>query len=88
MILRDHNATSYSTETMCGMIVKLLTKDAEIITLRAIALKRDGDDRHSGRVIAEIITLRAIALKLATRPRYRCDLSDRDHNATSYSTET
>ena len=49
---------------MCGMIVKLLTKDAEIITLRAIALK------------------------LATRPRYRCDLSDRDHNATSYSTET
>ena len=35
---RDHNATSYSTETKNNMFLTL-TYDAEIITLRAIALK-------------------------------------------------
>ena len=36
---RDHNATSYSTETFSTFRKKLCTF-AEIITLRAIALKR------------------------------------------------
>ena len=62
--------------------------NAEIITLRAIALKRLLD---GGRVIAfdaEIITLRAIALKPSNGRRLSCALRCRDHNATSYSTET
>ena len=38
---RDHNATSYSTETIDGHRTSALqTNIAEIITLRAIALKR------------------------------------------------
>ena len=35
---RDHNATSYSTETRVELLFTALIK-AEIITLRAIALK-------------------------------------------------
>ena len=35
---RDHNATSYSTETLSGC-QPILDAAAEIITLRAIALK-------------------------------------------------
>ena len=35
---RDHNATSYSTETRVTRLSRLLDR-AEIITLRAIALK-------------------------------------------------
>ena len=59
---RDHNATSYSTETYEGAKGKIIIH-AEIITLRAIALKRNkkGGTRYKYR--AEIITLRAIALK-------------------------
>ena len=39
-------------------------------------------------VIAEIITLRAIALKLNLVSNDGCRFASRDHNATSYSTET
>ena len=62
---------------------------AEIITLRAIALKLSCLKSECPDIWrAEIITLRAIALKLYSwlfiRPFSPC----RDHNATSYSTET
>ena len=60
---RDHNATSYSTETRVTRLSRLLDR-AEIITLRAIALKHD----HN--------------------LSFDSDLRSRDHNATSYSTET
>ena len=40
------------------------------------------------RDLAEIITLRAIALKLLFRSVAKAEFSGRDHNATSYSTET
>ena len=84
---RDHNATSYSTETFLRILVNKLFS-AEIITLRAIALKRcrAAEDRSSG--IAEIITLRAIALKPMSARVLNALLGCRDHNATSYSTET
>ena len=61
---------------------------AEIITLRAIALKLcEGDNLEIiGR--AEIITLRAIALKQIETNGGRQTVNCRDHNATSYSTET
>ena len=61
----------------------------EIITLRAIALK---PHRRSTSIqclrTAEIITLRAIALKHGFRYERSESDSGRDHNATSYSTET
>ena len=60
---RDHNATSYSTETWAEAIGGAANL-AEIITLRAIALKHPLTKLPSRRMIAEIITLRAIALKL------------------------
>ena len=37
---RDHNATSYSTETRVRGLLRAL-RAAEIITLRAIALKQE-----------------------------------------------
>ena len=64
---RDHNATSYSTETTIKSIWKMRVK-AEIITLRAIALK----PKHPHRDDVELMWSK----------------SSRDHNATSYSTET
>ena len=134
---RDHNATSYSTETSGHTIETLCVSAeiitlraialklfmgyprcpnaiiiAEIITLRAIALKRREFRDHVPLKAAEIITLRAIALKLCqltvTEPagiaeiitlraialKHSRDLESlqpmhcRDHNATSYSTET
>ena len=60
---RDHNATSYSTETKATSPLLVLSL-AEIITLRAIALKLVSRSPSSSMVTAEIITLRAIALKL------------------------
>ena len=61
---------------------------AEIITLRAIALKqRKQGGARVGRN-AEIITLRAIALKLQLGAGPNGSAMRRDHNATSYSTET
>ena len=84
---RDHNATSYSTETdrvwRCGV-----SRRAEIITLRAIALKHRRRSRQSFWLQAEIITLRAIALKQFPSTRMLFHIISRDHNATSYSTET
>ena len=60
----DHNATSYSTETH-SKARRASRRSAKIITLRAIALKRQGDRLcTTGAVVAKIITLRAIALKL------------------------
>ena len=61
---RDHNATSYSTETFKKVPLPELLPEAEIITLRAIALKLVSRSPSSSMVTAEIITLRAIALKL------------------------
>ena len=86
---RDHNATSYSTET-CGYQDRhRISDNAEIITLRAIALKlTDGALKITVDGVAEIITLRAIALKPLSRHNFWRDVCSRDHNATSYSTET
>ena len=39
---RDHNATSYSTETKVSLVSLCALRAAEIITLRAIALKHTG----------------------------------------------
>ena len=61
---RDHNATSYSTETFHRSAQFSLVTFAEIITLRAIALKLFRLlTSKTIRCYAEIITLRAIALK-------------------------
>ena len=85
---RDHNATSYSTETKRSRHFRSLPQRAEIITLRAIALKPRMFAFHSACGIAEIITLRAIALKLHASWLDVFARCCRDHNATSYSTET
>ena len=109
---RDHNATSYSTETENDQ-KQIEEFEAEIITLRAIALKHRFDGLFNSDCFAEIITLRAIALKLLIRQistnihkaaeiitlraialkLLQCaalglEPGSRDHNATSYSTET
>ena len=42
---RDHNATSYSTETLLSQVRVANSFVAEIITLRAIALKLSSTDR-------------------------------------------
>ena len=60
---RDHNATSYSTETLLSKTKAAAHFDAEIITLRAIALKPRAREESAALYRAEIITLRAIALK-------------------------
>ena len=68
--------------------IEIRSKRAEIITLRAIALKHLNLKEVKALNEAEIITLRAIALKHdATEAKLR-DAASRDHNATSYSTET
>ena len=87
---RDHNATSYSTETRRVGALIVSASGAEIITLRAIALKLYKGVSDGVRVKkAEIITLRAIALKLeGIRDNTKSREVSRDHNATSYSTET
>ena len=61
---------------------------AEIITLRAIALKQNNGVIMRTSKLAEIITLRAIALKPICVRVPNALLECRDHNATSYSTET
>ena len=61
---------------------------AEIITLRAIALKQSSCLGQLAEVQAEIITLRAIALKPLVFNDVNKLIGGRDHNATSYSTET
>ena len=84
---RDHNATSYSTETR-HVEAQELPPSAEIITLRAIALKLKVLCVRSLLISAEIITLRAIALKPFVDASTNIGVNGRDHNATSYSTET
>ena len=69
---RDHNATSYSTETLAA----------------AAQARSSGPGRLSRGHLAEIITLRAIALKPGFTTQVASGLARRDHNATSYSTET
>ena len=66
---RDHNATSYSTETKRSRHFRSLPQRAEIITLRAIALKPHLPNDVVRVFGAEIITLRAIALKHFTGNR-------------------
>ena len=61
---------------------------AEIITLRAIALKLEDAANLDECLLAEIITLRAIALKPFVDASTNIGVNGRDHNATSYSTET
>ena len=85
---RDHNATSYSTETS-KCIIEPLSPAAEIITLRAIALKRDTPMR------VRVLNARRDhnATSYSTETKLLHDNADgqayrRDHNATSYSTET
>ena len=108
---RDHNATSYSTETRhveaqelppSAEIITLraialkhchrggffFRFEAEIITLRAIALKLEDAANLDECLLAEIITLRAIALKPFVDASTNIGVNGRDHNATSYSTET
>ena len=46
---RDHNATSYSTETKVISRLLALFQTAEIITLRAIALKRMNCEDNVGK---------------------------------------
>ena len=84
---RDHNATSYSTETSFQRLAVLVLL-AEIITLRAIALKQNSAIASEKQKLAEIITLRAIALKPEEVLLNGLTRPSRDHNATSYSTET
>ena len=85
---RDHNATSYSTETTSQHDQTPSISAAEIITLRAIALKPRRQRGRPNTYAAEIITLRAIALKLHASWLDVFARCCRDHNATSYSTET
>ena len=85
---RDHNATSYSTDTTSQHDQTPSISAAEIITLRAIALKPRRQRGRPNTYAAEIITLRAIALKLHASWLDVFARCCRDHNATSYSTET
>ena len=85
---RDHNATSYSTETTSQHDQTPSISAAEIITLRAIALKPRRQRGRPNTYAAEIITLRAIALKPIFAISRLLAFCCRDHNATSYSTET
>ena len=85
---RDHNATSYSTET------ELDTGEGKSVTSSRDhnATSYSTETRHVEAQelppSAEIITLRAIALKPFVDASTNIGVNGRDHNATSYSTET
>ena len=87
---RDHNATSYSTETTFLRRAVHPKIAAEIITLRAIALKlfsifdlpRNFFCRDHNATSYSTETFNVL------NHRYKSCRSSRDHNATSYSTET
>ena len=85
---RDHNATSYSTETDVSFWYVLKDLPAEIITLRAIALKPFGSPPQQ--VVSLCRDHNATSYSTETTPAQRRSPSvrSRDHNATSYSTET
>ncbi len=70
------------------LLTNHLSTSAEIIMLRAIALKLAGAAALMSSIVAEIIMLRAIALKRRYYLRWSPQDGGRDHNATSYSTET
>ena len=84
---RDHNATSYSTETKREQYRQEKFQRAEIITLRAIALKRrqstacghpcDCRDHNATSYSTETFGRRGLSARLLRR----------DHNATSYNAE-
>ena len=84
----DHNATSYSTETVENSLFAKMRQQAKIITLRAIALKPmhvrvlnallEGEDHNATSYSTETFRYPALAFHLFGE----------DHNATSYSTET
>ena len=84
---RDHNATSYSTETFVSA-VELTNSYAEIITLRAIALKHC--IQGEGRALEQGRDHNATSYSTETKVIWPPSVSfqSRDHNATSYSTET
>ena len=86
---RDHNATSYSTETGEESYVGRRKLVAEIITLRAIALKLTCDDGFYIKRFGRDHNATSYSTETS-----RCIIDPespatcRDHNATSYSTET
>ena len=87
-VSRDHNATSYSTET------KLYHRRTKHIARRdqnatSYSTETGNYLKLHRKQLAEIITLRAIALKrhIPGVPQ-SSQIKSRDHNATSYSTET
>ena len=85
---RDHNATSYSTETFFLLAVLVLLA-AEIITLRAIALKRCSTTPTCGRPASRDHNATSYSTEtLSSFDQQDDTLLCRDHNATSYSTET
>ena len=84
---RDHNATSYSTETcLSTLCLASLTSRDHNATSYSTETKMVTWTLYRDR--AEIITLRAIALKRGSGASGNAPTIGRDHNATSYSTET
>ena len=84
---RDHNATSYSTETERRSCEKRGSACRDH-NATSYSTETSPCRRRRCRIPAEIITLRAIALKHDHNLSFDSDLRSRDHNATSYSTET
>ena len=85
---RDHNATSYSTETRKVQALKFPSVVAEIITLRAIALKQDDGMVVGTSKLSRDHNATSYSTETAVNALVADFLSRRDHNATSYSTET
>ena len=85
---RDHNATSYSTETFYSRRSSPGPNFAEIITLRAIALKQDDGMVVGTSKLSRDHNATSYSTETAVNALVADFLSRRDHNATSYSTET
>ena len=88
MKCRDHNATSYSTETPSRRRKRAPEMKSRDHNATSYSTETSPCRRRRCRIPAEIITLRAIALKHDHNLSFDSDLRSRDHNATSYSTET
>ena len=87
LICRDHNATSYSTETQDTQDA-VNEHQAEIITLRAIALKLRRCVISSRCLLRRDHNATSYSTETYFQPAVLALLASRDHNATSYSTET
>ena len=87
LICRDHNATSYSTETKSADLDLSSPVFAEIITLRAIALKLFSPNNRLS-LSCRDHNATSYSTETAVNALVADFLSRRDHNATSYSTET